>query len=428
MSGHEILYLILFGICLLLSAFFSSSETAFFSMQKVRLKYLVDNQVKRAELVSRMLDQPARLLSTILLGNNLVNVAAAAIATTLAITYLPEDQGIFVATISTTIILLIFSETIPKTLATHHAERLSLTYARPLETISWIFTPLVVALSWIASVFSRLLGESSIPKTLFNVDDIRTMISSGHQEGEVGEPEAKMLHKAFGFSDLLVNEVMVPRLEALAIKQGSTLANFLALFVESPRSRFPVYRENMDNVTGILVTKDVFIAQTQGTINEQSVIDNLVRPAYFTPETKQIDRLFNDMKETNNQMAIVVDEFGGTAGIVSITGLIEEIVGEMGDELTATENGYEIINEYTFSVDGSMRIEVANEEMGLELPDSENYDTIAGFILSQLGHIPETNEQVAYKSFKLVVTEMRGFKIEEVRVTKESNVLSEDGY
>ncbi|MFC2035923.1 hemolysin family protein [Chloroflexota bacterium] len=426
MFGHDILFLVLFGVCLFVSAFFSSSETAFFSMQKVRLKYLVDNKVKGAELVTRMINQPARLLSTILLGNNLVNVTAAAIATTLAITYLPENQGILVATVCTTIILLIFSETIPKTIATQHAERLSLTYARPLETVSWLFTPFVIILSRIATVFSRLLGASSIPKTLFSANEIRTMISAGHQEGEVEEPEAKMLHKVFDFSDQLVHEVMVPRPEVVAIEQGSTLANFLALFVESPRSRFPVYRENMDNVTGILVAKDVFIAQAQGTINEQSIIDNLVRPAYFTPETKHINRLFNDMKDTNNQIAIVVDEFGGTDGIVSLTGLVEEIVGEMGDELAATENAYETINEYTFKIDGSMRIEEANEEMGLELPDSDDYETMAGFILSVLGHIPEVNEKIVYKSLKLVVTEMRGFKIEEVQVTKESNVPSGD--
>ncbi|MFC1977301.1 hemolysin family protein [Chloroflexota bacterium] len=424
MSGHDILYLVILGVCLCLSAFFSSSETAFFSLQKVRLKYLVDNQVKGAELVTRMIYQPAKLLSTILLGNNLVNVAAAAVVTALAITYLPEDQGIFVATICTTVILLIFSETIPKTIATHHAERLSLTYARPLEMFSWLFTPIIVILSWIASTFSRLLGASSIPKTLFSVGEIRTMISAGRQEGEVEEPEAKMLHKVFDFSDRLAREVMVPRPEVVAIKQGSTFANFLALFIESPRSRFPVYRENMDNVTGILVAKDVFIAQAQGTLNEQSIIDNLIRPAFFAPETKRINQLFNDMKDRNNQMAIVVDEFGGTAGIVSLIGLAEEIVGEMGDELTTSENAYEIINEYAFQIDGSMRIEEVNAEMGLGLPESDDYETIAGFILSLLGHIPEVNEQIAYKSLRLVVTEMRGFKITEVQVTKEGNVPS----
>ncbi|MEJ2740529.1 MAG: CNNM domain-containing protein, partial [Dehalococcoidia bacterium] len=278
MSVHDILYLCLFFLCLIVSAFFSSSETAFFSMQKVRLRYLVDNQVKGAGTVSQLIEQPAKLLSTILLGNNLVNVAASALATTLAIAYLPEGEGVLIATISTTIILLIFSETIPKTIATHHAEKLSLTYVRPLRVISWLFAPLVVVVSWITSVFTRLLGISTLPKTLFSEDEIRTMITAGHQEGEVDEPEARMLQKVFDFSDRLVREVMIPRTDVVAVEQGSSLTDFLTLLIEFPRSRFPVYSGNLDNVTGILVTKDVFIAQAQGQIGGQSTIDNLVRP------------------------------------------------------------------------------------------------------------------------------------------------------
>ncbi|UCC16572.1 MAG: HlyC/CorC family transporter, partial [Dehalococcoidales bacterium] len=355
---------------------------------------------------------------TILLGNNLVNVAAAALATTLAITYLPEDQGVLIATICTTIILLIFSETIPKTIATHHAEKLSLTYVRPLEVISWIFAPFVIIISWITSGFTKLLGISSVPKTLFSEDEIRTMITAGRQEGEVDEPEAKMLHKVFDFSDRLAREVMVPRTDVIAIEQGSTLTDFLTLLVEYPRSRFPVYNISLDNVSGILVTKDVFIAQAQGEIDGQSTIDSLVRPAFFTPETKHINQLFTEMRETNHQMAIVVDEFGGTDGIVSLNGLIEEIVGVIGDELEFAADDYKIIDEYTFYIDGGMRIEEANEEMSLGLPIGDGYETIAGFILSKLGHIPEVDEVIEYMNLKLVVTEMRGFRITTVRVTK----------
>lgn len=427
MSDHDILYIVIFCVCLILSAFFSSSETAFFSMQRVRLKYLVNNRVKRANIVDKMVNHPAKLLSTILLGNNLVNVAGTAVVTTLAITYLPEDQGVLVATIFTTIIILVFAETIPKTIAAHHSERLSLTYARPLEMFSWLFSPFVVLLSWFASVFIRLLGKGYPTSTIFSPEVIRTMITAGHEEGKVEEPDAKILHNVFDFSDRIAREVMVPRLQVIALEEGSSLADFLALYIKSPRSRFPVYRENMDNVLGILVSKDVFLAQTQGILNEHSIIDSLVRPAYFTPDTKRVNWLFADMKETNNQLAIVIDEFGGTAGIISLMGLVEEIVGEMGDELEVTENDYEIVNEYTYKIDGSMRIDEANEEMGLELPESDTYTTIGGFILSLLGHIPELNEKVEYKNLKLVVTEMHGYKIEEIQVTKEINVISE-GY
>ncbi|HEY94330.1 MAG TPA: HlyC/CorC family transporter [Dehalococcoidia bacterium] len=425
MSEHDVLYLILFGCCLLFSAFFSSSETAFFSMQRVRLKYLIDNQVKRALSVNRMLDQPARLLSIILLGNNLVNVAASALATSIAIKYLPEDHGVLIATIVTTILLLIFAETIPKTIATHHAEKLSLFFVRPIEFISWLFAPFVISISWLTSLFTRLIGISSIPKTLFSADEIRTMITAGHQEGEVGEPEAKMLNKVFDFSDRLAREVMVPRTDVIAIEQGSTLADFFTLFIEYPRSRFPVYSESMDNVTGILVAKDIFIAQAKGELTTQSIIDSLVRPAYFTPEIKHINSLFADMKETNNQIAIVVDEFGGTEGIVSLNGLVEEIVGDMGDELVSPDEEFRIIDDYTFYIGGSMRIEEANEEMQLDLPVSDSYETVAGFVLSLLGHIPEVNEKVDYMNLRFTVTEMQGFRINTVRVTRERQKLNE---
>ncbi len=426
MTEHEIIYLVLFGVCLLLSAFFSSSETAFFSIQKVRLKYMVDNHVKGASLVMKMVDQPAKLLSTILLGNNLVNVATAAIATTLAIKYLPEDQGVLIATICTTAILLIFSETVPKTLATQHAEVLSLNYARPLKLISWLLSPIVVILSGIASFFSKLMGGSPIRTVFFSKNEIRTMISAGQQEGEVQESEAKLLQDALDFFERSAHDVMVPRTEVTAIEYGSTLSDFINLFTQYPRSRFPVFDQSMDKVVGILVTKDVFIAQAQGNISENDTIDKLIRPAYFTPESKHIHHLFNEMRETNNQIAIVVDEYGGTAGIVSLSGLSEEIVGEIGDELTPSEDDYEIINENVFSINGKMRIDEVNNKLGLDLPVSADYQTIAGLFLFHLGHIPVVNEQIEVKNIRLVVTEMQRFNIQKVRLIKEDNVQRVD--
>ncbi len=426
MAEHEILYLVLFGVLILLSAFFSSSETALFSMQKVRLKSIVDDEVSGAKIVADLLDQPAKLLSTILLGNNLVNVAAAAIATTLAIKYLPEDQGVLVATICTTVILLIFSEIVPKTIATQHPEKLSLTFAQPLRILSWVLSPLVIILSSLATFFSKIMGGSSIRKTFFSVNEIRTMISAGQQEGEVKESEAELLHDVFEFFNLTVREVMVARPDVVAIEHGSTLTDFRNLFLESPRSRFPVFEESMDNVVGILVTKEVFQAQTLTTVNEHSHIDELVRPAFFTPDTKQIHDLLNEMRRTNNQMAIVVDEFGGTAGIVTFAGLAEEIVGEMGDELFPIEKEYQKIDNNTFLIDGSMQIDEANSELELGLPENADYDTVAGFTLSLLGHIPKVREQVEYENLLLTITNMRGFRIKEIRVTKKVNLPSKD--
>ncbi len=424
MSGVETLYLVFLFVCLLLSAFFSSSETAFIALQRIRMEHMVNTKVNGADRVAKMLQRPERLLSTILLGNNFVNTAAAALATAIAIKFWPE-QGILIATIVVTIILLIFCETTPKTIATQHAERLSLFFARPIEVISWLFTPFVVVLSWIASGFSKLLGGAPVPRSLASEEEIRTMISVGHKEGTVEETEAEMLHKVFDFGNRPVREVMVPRPEVVCIEQGSKLADFFTLYAESPLSRFPVYQENMDNVVGILSVKDVLMAQAKGTISDQSVIDDLVRPAYFTPETKRINELFAEMRDKNYRMCVVVDEFGGTAGIASLSRLVEEIVGPVGDELAAVEKDYEVINEYTFQIDGSMRIEEVNEEMELELPDGD-YETVAGFVLDLLGRIPRRGEQLKYKDLKLVITKMRGVKIEEILLTKEEHAASED--
>ncbi len=427
MSTEAILwYLVLLFVCLLLSAFFSSSETAFISLQRVGLKHDVNIKVRGAERVARLVERPERLLSTILLGNNLVNTAAVALATALAVHFFRyEGQGVLIATVGMTIILLIFCETTPKTIAVQHNKGLSMAFARPIEWLSWVLTPFVVVLSWIASGFSKLFGGTPVPRSLVSEEEIRTMISVGHSEGEVEETEAEMLHKVFEFGDRPIREVMVPRPEVMCIEQGSKVSDFLGLYAQSPLSRFPVFQENMDNVIGILAIKDVLMAMAKGTINMDSVIDNLVRPAYFTPETKRIGELFAEMRDRNYHMCVVVDEFGGTAGIASLSRLVEEIVGPVGDELAIAEKDYEAINAYTFEVDGGMRIEEANEEMGLGLPEGD-YETVAGFILDILGRIPRPNEQLSYKDLKLVITEMRGVKIEKILFTKEGHAAAAD--
>jgi putative hemolysin len=425
MSGLDTLYIVLFVICLLLSAFFSSSETAFISLQKVRVQNMIDNKVRGARLVSRMIERPEKLLSTILLGNNFVNTAAAALATALAIKFWPS-QGVLIATIAVTIILLIFCETTPKTIATRHAEGLALFFARPIEALSWLLAPFVVALSWIASGFSKMLGGAPVSQSLASEDEIRTMISMGHKEGTVEEEEAEMLHKVFEFGNRPVMEVMVPRTEVIWITKGTKLDDFLKLYAENPLSRFPVYDDNIDNVVGILAVKDIVMAQAKGTFNAEDSIDDLIRPAYFTPETKRVSELFAEMRDKNFRMAVIVDEYGGTAGIVSLSGLMEEIVGPVGDELAAIEKDYETINEYTFQVDGGMRVEEANDEMKLNIPEGDDYETVAGFVLDLLGHIPKQGDQLKYKNFKIVITEMRGMKIEKIRLIKEKHAANPD--
>ena len=417
MSGTELVYVILFLGCVLLSAFFCSSETAFFSVQRIKLQHMVLTEVKGARRVARMLERPEKFLSTVLLGTNLANTAAAALATALAISVWPE-HGVLISTIGVTAVLLVFAETTPKTLAYQHAESLSRLFVRVLEFFSWLFIPFVIVLSWIAVGFTRLFGGTPVSKYIASPEEIRTMIVMGRKEGSVEEDEAKMLHNVFDFGDRPVREVMVPRPEVVAIEQGAKISDFLNLYSESPLSRFPVYQENMDNVVGILSVKDVLMARAKDGFDKDSTIDELVRPAYFAPESKRINDLFAEMRDKNFRMCVVVDEYGGTAGIVSLSRLVEEIVGEVGDELAEAEKDFEVINEYTFQVDGGMRIEEVNEEMELDLPEGD-YETAAGFVLHLLGHIPKQNEQFRYKGLKLVITEMRGRKIEKILLTKE---------
>jgi CBS domain containing-hemolysin-like protein len=412
------LYIFLLVVCLLFSAFFSGSETAFISLQRFHLEYLISTNVKGAKNVARLIERPERFLSVVLFGNTLVNAAATALATSLAV-YWWGERGIIIATVVLTVVLLIFCEVTPKTIAAQYSEKLSLLLHRPLRFISWLFSPFVVALSWLSAGFTRIVGGTPVPQSIISDEEIRTMISVGREEGTVEEDEARLLHRVFDFGDRPVYEVMVPRLEVTAIPQGSSIADFLKLYSEKPLSRFPVYQDNLDNITGVLSIKDVLMARAKGTINNNSTIDDLVRSTYFAPESKHINELFFEMRDNNYRMAVVIDEYGGTAGIVSLTRLVEEIVGEVGDELAGVEKDYEIINEYTFQIDGSMRIDEANKEMELNLPEGEDYETVAGFILSLLGHIPRRNEQLRYKGLKIVITEMKGQKIEKVLLIRD---------
>jgi CBS domain containing-hemolysin-like protein len=251
-------------------------------------------------------------------------------------------------------------------------------------------------------------------------EEIRSMISVGREEGVVEEAEAEMLHKVFDFGDRSVREVMTPRPEIvwIDIEEGFSLADFLAIYAESPHTRFPVFRDNVDTVVGVFSIKDVLMAQAKGSLDKESSIERLVRPVHFVPETKGIAQLFAEMQSGGYNMVVVVDEYGGTSGIVTMETLLEEIVGRLGDELTGAVKEFEYIDEQTIQVDGGMRVEEANEELGLGLPQGD-YETVAGFILSLLGRIPREGEQVRYDGMKLVVGEMHGLRIEKILVTRE---------
>lgn len=413
-----VIYIVLFLICLVLSAFFASAETAYISLPKFRVQQMLDKNIPNAERVARIVARPERMLSTVLLGNGLINTAAASLGTALAITLL-GPQGLILSTFVVTAFLLIFSETTPKTLATQHTERLALKYAPLMEFVGTLFSPVVFVLGWIATKLSLKMGGKPVARSLASPEEIRAMISLGRKEGTVEDQEARLLHSVFDFGDRPAREVMVPRPEVIALEEGSTLKDFLRIYTEHPLSRFPVYKDNMDTVAGILSVKDGLMALARG-MSQDASIDQLMRPAYFAPESKRIQDLFREMQEKNYHMCVVVDEYGGTAGIISLSRLIEEIVGDVGDELADDNKDYEIINEHTFQIEGSMRIEEVNQEMDLDLPEGE-YETVAGFILHLLGHIPRDNEQVRYKNLKISITEMRGPKIQQVLITREGH-------
>jgi putative hemolysin len=418
MDGVHLLYLILFLVCLVLAAFFCSAETAFIGMQRLRLQHLIHTGHPKAKVVAKIVEHPEKFLATVLLGINFFETAVATLGTLMAVSLWGENLGAAVATIIVTILTLVFAELVPKSLAVRYGEKLALFYATPIEITATILYPFVFVLNHIGIRFTRMVGEEDEAKPTISEAEFRTAITVGEAEGVVEERAAEMLHNVFDFGNRPVREVMVPRPEVIFIEHGSTLADFLKLFAQYPLTRFPVYHEKRDNVVGILSVKDVLMAQATGTITSDSLIDEMVRPAYFTPETKRISELFVEMKDNNFRMAVVVDEFGGTAGIVSLTRLVEEIVGPVGDELAETEKDYEVIDEYTFQIDGGMRVEEVNQEMGLGLPEGD-YETVAGFVLHLLGRIPKQGEQLKYRDFKLVITKMSGVKIEEVLVTKE---------
>jgi putative hemolysin len=415
--------LLAFVVFLALSAFFSSAEAAFISLPKLRIRYLLESGVKRAERLAKLAEKPERFLAIVLLGNNLVNIAAATIGTIIAVSVFGLPWGPVIATAGVTVLVLVFGEVIPKTFGVHHSQRLSIIYAEPLRIMELCFYPLILALERIGLSLTRIVTVSEEDKKLISEGEIRSAINVGESEGVVEEEEAKILQQVLEFTDRPVSKIMVPRTEIAWVEQGTKISDFLNLYTQEHYSRFPVYKDNTDNVIGLLNAKDVLLKLTDGPQSRNTFIDDLVRPAYFVPEGKHMGELLAEMRDGGHHAAIVVDEFGGIAGMVTLGQLTEEIVGDIHDELTDQERDFIVTGESTFQLDGGFRIEEANEELKLSLPVGD-YETVAGFILGHLGRIPKQGEHFKYQNLKFVVTEMRGMKIEKVMVTKEEGAAS----
>jgi putative hemolysin len=419
-DSMNVLYLVIASICVMASAFFSSSETAFISLQRIRVKQMESQGGAKAGRIAKMLEKPEKFISTVLLGNNLVNTAAAALGTTVVLSLWrgSEQMAVLISTVIVTIVLLVVGEVMPKIAAAQHSERVALLFVTPVSFLSWVLAPATAILGWIGTSFSKLIGGTPTRRTLVTEEEIRTMITVGREEGVVAEAEAKMLDKVFEFGDHPVREAMIPRPDVVWVEKGTTLADFLTVYSDHPHTRFPVYEENPDNVVGVLSIKDVLMAQAKGEVDEKTPIDRLTRPIVFAPETKRIGRLFTEMQDSGNQMALVVDEYGGIAGIVTLRELLAQLVGRFGDEFPRESQEFQAIDEHTYDIDGSMRVEEVNEELGIRLPGGD-YETIAGLVLNRLGHIPKEGEQFRYHDIKLTVREMRGLKIEKLRIVRE---------
>jgi putative hemolysin len=420
MDGLNILYLVLALLCVLASAFFSSSEIAFISLQRIRIKHLESQGIARAGLVARILEKPEKFISTVVLGNNFVNTAAATLSTAIAISLWSANQqvAVLIATVVVTVVLLIVGETVPKIAAAQHSEKVALFNVTPVTFLSWILSPAVAVLEWIGTGFSKLIGGPPTRRTIVTEEEIRTMISVGREEGVVEESEAKMLHNVFEFGDHPIREAMIPRPEVVWVQKGTKFMDFLRLYSQSPHTRFPVYEDTPDNVVGALSIKDVLMAESGGQLVDDTPIDDLIRPVVFAPETKRIGKLFAEMQSEGSQIAVVVDEYGGIAGMVTMKQLLAQVVGRFKDEAWKQGQEFQTIDEHTYDVDGGMRIDEVNQELNLALPDGD-YETIAGLVLHRLGHIPKQGEQMRIGNLKLLVKEMRGLRIEKLRIIKE---------
>ena len=405
--------LILLGICLVLSAFFSSSETAFIALPRARLIHLLNIGRPRAELVDRMIRRPDRLLATVLLSNNLVNTAAAALGTAVALSLIEDDRlAVLAATVGVTTLLLIFSETLPKTIAWNRSEMVAFAFSRPLSIVELVLSPAIRVLQLITFLFTRLLGVTNSTAEVSEAE-IRSLIEAGARSGAVEQTEAELLDKVFRFGDQQVRQIMTPRTEIVWVEQGTTLGQFLTLYSEHSHTRFPVYAGTMENVVGVLSNKDVLL--NLGKMQLEDSVTDVLREAYFVPETKAVGDTFSEMQQGGYGLVLTVDEFGGIAGVVTLKQMLEVIVGEVGDESDEPDEDYTPLDENTFQLNASMSILQANEKLNLALPEGE-YQTVAGFILDCLGYIPEAGEIVEYGKLKLTVRSMSGVRIEDVVV------------
>lgn len=405
--------LILLVILLVMSGFFSMSETALMALSKIRIRHMVDEGVKGAKLVEKLSEDPSKLLGAILIGNNIVNIGASALATSIAVKAIGES-GVGLVTIIMTILVLIFGEITPKSIAKQKSEEVALKVSKPINLVVKLFKPFIYVFTAISGVFIKILGgDPKATEPFITEEELKTMVGVSEEEGVLENVEKEMIFNVFGFADAQVKDVMVQRVDVVAVDVNSTYDEVINIIKVEQFSRIPVYNQNIDDVIGILNVKDLIIASQN---EENFKVSDYMRDPYYTFEFKKVTELFKEMKKSRNHMAVVLDEYGGNVGIVTIEDLIEEVVGEIEDEYDDEQDSdIIVIKEDEYIVDGSARLDHIGDLIGVSM-ESEEFDSIGGLIIGELGRFPEQNEEVKVNSIRFVVEEIDKNRIKKVRI------------
>lgn len=396
------------------SAFFSAAETALTGVSRIRLRTLVEGGNQRAKLVEELKARPQRLLATILVGNNIANIAASALFTALIIQLVGPGQAITIATLVLTLVILVFGEIAPKSIAAHNPEGVSYRVAQPVRWLMRLMGPLVWLLTLISGSLVRLLGTSARGSEDVTEEEIRTLVNVGEELGVIEGEESRMIHSVLELTDTPVRNVMVPRTAITAIESTITYEELISVIRREGYSRLPVYDSDIDNIIGLLHVKDVCALSDE----ERQCFDllQLLRPTIYVLETKHSGLVLRELQKHRVYMAIIIDEYGGTAGLVTIEDLIEEIVGEIVDEYDVEDPPVEVLDEFTAFFDARLTVGEVNEELNLKLP-VDRAETVGGLVYDALGRIPKAGESVTLGRVILAVDKMDRRSIERVKVT-----------
>lgn len=413
MDPSDVIQLLSLILLLCLSAFFSSSETALLSISQMRIRTLVDEGNKRAMTLERVVSNKSKMLSAILIGNNVVNLSASSLITSLVINHF-GNAYVGIATGIITLLILIFGEISPKTMATLQAEKVALKVAGIISVLMKILTPVIFIINLLAGGVLRLMGVDPNAKTdTITESELRTIVDVSHEEGVIESEERRMINNVVDFGDTQAKDVMVPRIDMVFVEENTTYDELMEVYRENMFTRIPVYRDTTDNVIGIINMKDLLFYEKSTDFR----LKNYLREAYFTYEFKKTSELFMEMRQNSVSLAIVLDEYGATAGLITLEDLLEELVGEIRDEYDADElKSFQKLSDREYRVEGSMKLDDINDALELSL-SSEDYDSVGGLIIGALDHVPVAGEGVTVNNIRFVVEKMDKNRIEWVRMT-----------